>query len=770
MLLKNTIIDHFRKHALGRGTLSLEKLIQHLSSNSYGKQPQEKPLQKLSLQLIEQTEKQAGTLNDHNISAYREVLDMIHFLQHGLQEVEGSYWGLGYPIPQEVFYGTDKFYELVASEGQFVPREKQGLIPPMMQLLYAVILERFYKVPNSGKDLLFSVTQAGVQHYYELQVDFRFVDIRSKSSLASIDLTSLRDKEEPSLADLEPIFRVLDPSNFEFSGFTLLHFKEKTLDYSLDRLHNLINELPQYKKEPFFQELHEILESLAGTKAVSSSLLPLLELNGYPLLSPLLARESIFFRELQKRKASGELDPAMAAYIKQPYPIIYGIEKSLDTENATFRQLIQAEGLASYICSPLKHRDKLVGFLEIYSHTAGELNAVSMHYWHKAMSLLTQLATEVISVFKSGLDQIILQNYTALNPVVEWRFNSVAARQLASYMNDEEPVMEKVRFEKVYPIYGAIDVRNSTQLRASMERKDNQMHLTEIAFFLEQLYKEYPLANLKQLLCKVHRLQQKMEGNSYVRYLQETFLFLQEGLNQSLLLLKKEQAKLEPLLDNFVQQQQRCQENAIDNFEVSLQQLNALLKDEVQAFNQVVQGIFPSYFELFRSDGIEYDLYVGQSITPTKRFQASMLKEIRKQQFISMSRAGRHAAALAPSLPIPMRVTLLAFVHSNTIDISFREDERRFDVEGGYNIRYQMVKKRIDKVRIQGSNERLVRPDMLAIVFQGREVESEIIAILEEIVELGYLKPGFESCTLEEIQGVSEMRALRAKIVLDDES
>src|SRR5690606_41463011 len=71
------------------------------------------------------------------------------------------------------------------------------------------------------------------------------------------------------------------------------------------------------------------------------------------------------------------------------------------------------------------------------------------------------------------LERIIMNNYTALNPAVEWRFNEVAARQVAAYMRDDEELpIESVRFENVYPIYGAIDVKGSTQLRNSIYKKD----------------------------------------------------------------------------------------------------------------------------------------------------------------------------------------------------------------------------------------------------------------------------------------------------------
>src|SRR5690606_41772808 len=112
--------------------------------------------------------------------------------------------------------------------------------------------------------------------------------------------------------------------------------------------------------------------------------------------------------------------------------------------------------------------------------------------------------------------------------------------------------------------------------------------------------------------------------------------------------------------------------------------------------------------------------------------------------------------------------TLLRSVHTSCIEISFRPDERRHDVEGGYEIRYQRVNKRIDKVRLEGCKERVVRPHTLAIVFQGESWRKEIMGLLEVVAAMRMLKPDFEFCTLEEVQGVSELEAIRADIILDE--
>ncbi len=65
---------------------------------------------------------------------------------------------------------------------------------------------------------------------------------------------------------------------------------------------------------------------------------------------------------------------------------------------------------------------------------------------------------------------------------------------------------------------------------------------------------------------------------------------------------------------------------------------------------------------------------------------------------------------LKSSLPLPLETAPLILIHNSPIAIRFREDEKQFDVDGAYNIRYEIVKKRIDKAKIKGTGERLTQP------------------------------------------------------------
>ena len=44
-------------------------------------------------------------------------------------------------------------------------------------------------------------------------------------------------------------------------------------------------------------------------------------------------------------------------------------------------------------------------------------------------------------------------------------------------------------------------------------------------------------------------------------------------------------------------------------------------------------------------------------------------------------------------------------------------DEKKFDVDGTYNARYEIIKKRIDKALVKGTDERITQKGKIAIIY-----------------------------------------------------
>ena len=162
---------------------------------------------------------------------------------------------------------------------------------------------------------------------------------------------------------------------------------------------------------------------------------------------------------------------------------------------------------------------------------------------------------------------------------------------------------------------------------------------------------------------------------------------------------------------------------------------------------------------------MEYNIYIGQSICPYNPFNLAVFKEYSLVAVDSPWQkppVSRHL--LLPSLKVPLQTTQLILIHSQPITISFRKDERKFDVEGSYNIRYEVIKKRLDKVRIKETEERLTQPGKIAIVYSNQKEVPEYLEYIEFLKNKNILKPNVEFLELEELQGVTGMKALRVDI------
>ena len=201
------------------------------------------------------------------------------------------------------------------------------------------------------------------------------------------------------------------------------------------------------------------------------------------------------------------------------------------------------------------------------------------------------------------------------------------------------------------------------------------------------------------------------------------------------------------------------------NLEKSMNKVISAVNNYLEKMRHQVQDAYPSYFEKFRTDGVEYDIYIGQSIAPDKPFSDIYLKNLRLLQLSSMAAIAKITAGMENHLSTNVQTTQLIFIHSQPIGIKFRKDEKRFDVEGAYNIRYHIVKKRIDKVLIRDTEERLTQPDKIALVYINQQDANEYLGYIEYLQEQHVLCDDLEELELEELQGVNGLKALRVGVM-----
>ena len=92
-------------------------------------------------------------------------------------------------------------------------------------------------------------------------------------------------------------------------------------------------------------------------------------------------------------------------------------------------------------------------------------------------------------------------------------------------------------------------------------------------------------------------------------------------------------------------------------------------------------------------------------------------------------------------------------------------DEKQFDVDGAYNIRYAILKKRIDKALIEGSGQRLTQKGKVAIVYSHDKDKLEYDTYLEYLIKKGFISDSIENLKLGKMQGVQGLKALRITVI-----
>jgi hypothetical protein len=204
--------------------------------------------------------------------------------------------------------------------------------------------------------------------------------------------------------------------------------------------------------------------------------------------------------------------------------------------------------------------------------------------------------------------------------------------------------------------------------------------------------------------------------------------------------------------------------NKRKEFEDSLTQINDRVGELIDEEEVKAQQVFPHYFEKYRTDGVEYNAYIGQSLVNELTYDEIYLKNIRLWQLMVKAKITREIRQLKPTLKNKLDVTQLILVHSNPLSIAFRQDEKKFDVAGAYNIRYEITKKRIDKAVIKGTNERITQVGKIAIIYSHAEEIEEYKQYIDYMITKGYLKDTIEDFELEDMKGASGLRALRVEV------
>jgi len=739
------------------------------------------PLPGIIREKVRQAPELGGIIEDVSIivGRHRELVDLMMSAVFPPAFLEQEYGAALFPFQLRAFYATSAFRRsLMNDDGTLrgsVNLDEQRLGAAKLLLAYELILERMYGIALGVEiPVIFTSVDptTSLERHFKLQFDWRFVEVKSVGPVPPLPDTTHRQLQSGHI-DLNELRELLPPEKFALRGFMILKAIDVTDQEVLSSLkRDLIDkesivsgarfESLQAKLRTFFRRpgLHLGLAAVEGDRVL--------------VLNDAMSHEhACIFADSAHHKTSEFAGSLYERAVVQGQPLIIDDLKAWPDRTRIEDELI-ASGARTFVCAPLHYQDKVIGTLELISANPGDLNATHLPKLEEVLPLFSMAVQRSVEELDTRIQALIKEKCTAIHPVVEWRFRKAVLNSIESQRtngSDAGVEMEPIVFEGVHPLYALADIRGSSVQRGLAIQSDLLTQLGLAAAVVEGAGRARSLPALDELGYRIGKHIAKIERGlssgdevgivGFLRtHVESLFDYLGEFGAEVRARIETYRGALDARLGTVYRRRQL--------FEQSVTRIAEALSSYLDLEEQTAQAMFPHYFEKQKTDGVDYQIYIGQSLVEDGRFDPICLKSLRLWQLMVTCGIAVRAHQLRERLPVPLETTHLILVQHAPLSIRFRFDEKRFDVDGAYDIRYEIVKKRIDKAVVEGTTDRVTEPGKIAIVYSQNAEAQEYRGYIEYLQSLGFLTGELEELDLAELQGVQGLRALRVAVDLEN--
>lgn len=691
---------------------------------------------------------------------------------------EGQMGFVAKPFTKEFFYMTPAFQEIFSSEdwevmitGDLI-KGKMG--SPAMEA-GKLILGTFYGQAidsNSYQTMIFRHRKTMLERHFKINVVLDYIKttpLQEPETLDELQIHQLFQK----WGNEEYWLEHFPPENYAFEGLVIGYIQDVTEGEVLSRM----KEMMVSEEENNVDNSDSIRGHLNG---LICSYLQLPELDFGSVL-----RRDFKYAKLISWSILGDLT-ALAQFTQDDFcqdsiygktmrngeTVIIGDLQQVEQPGKIASHLIK-QGYRSLLLAPQRDRNgQVYGAMELASRQPYRFNNQILGKLREVISLYSIGSNRWVQDIDNTISFFIQKQFTYIHPSVEWKFQEVSQKFLLSpFQQGKAPALDPIAFKNVYPLYGQADIVGSSKIRNQSIEADMLDNLERVQHVIKAFRGKLEFQLLDIYLAKTETFSRRLGSGGFVssdesqivellteeihpllRELQEKYDQLPKGI------LKNYFDYLDPKL-NIVYRKRK-------DYEDSVHELNELISSYLDKEVAKKQQLLPHFFEKYVTDGVEYNIYLGQSLLPEGNFSHYFLKDFRLWQLMLMCEITRLVEKNKQKLLVPLTTAQLIFVYNNALSIRFNMDEKQFDVDGAYNVRYEILKKRIDKAVIKGTNERLTVKGKLAIVWLQEKDRIEYLEYLDHLLQQGYITDEIEELELERLQGADGLKALRVTVAV----
>ncbi|HKJ06791.1 MAG TPA: hypothetical protein VJ970_04935, partial [Flavobacteriaceae bacterium] len=618
------------------------------------------------------------------------------------------------------------------------------------------------------KDIIIELENynTGCANYYRVNYNHNFAKIKPVENVLKISENEIEKllKNEDDVAYWKRFF---PPNSYLYSGFSLITLSNSTYNYSkLLVIENLLDF--NIKKN---KDLLQSFESLLQLKNINIGISTFKIAGQKWEYKPIFDYTSLIVNATEIEEGTLQYyknDVASQLLDKKDSKTIT-INSQKESNNKLLINFLKQQNLGSLLLFPVVMKKTGYGFLIEITHPKS--NVFNLWHIHTLYSLLASFKTSFehqIDKHRYLIEAVIHKKCTSIHQSVKWKFNEVAENYIAQKKDkNKKAVFEEIAFSDVYPLYGQIDISDSSHNRNLATTKDLLLQLNTLKKLVKNVFKSKNRKLYKYLNRRIGR---------YLKTLEKGF-----KSNSELLIVRFLKTYAHPALGKVLIENETYKDEIVNyfnkltsgaslyyyrkNYDNSIDAINKNLAAFIDEKQIEAQQIYPHYFERYKTDGIEHNIFIGDSLCENIKFTKDHLNELRLWQLETLCAMEVYFYKNKHLYATNLEVASLILVYDKYVNIRFRNDEKHFDVDGSYNVRYEIVKKRIDKALIKNTKERLTCPGKICIVYDRSETKKDYLNFIEKLQAKKILKNDVEHLAVEPLKGVAQLHALRVSIM-----
>jgi len=675
------------------------------------------------------------------------------------------------PFQNFLLHPSSRFQDILKNAGKDFDLEIRNFDEDTLYVMSCILIlkSNFELEIDISRPVYYDIPDAeGVIKHYRIGYNADFIDILPTEN--AIQVTS--EDIDLLMQDTENIAlwkEKFPPDSWIFKGFAIVNLTDVTVDNAISEFKTTL--LIQDKSESLLHKFQQIFQSIFKINDLRVGFTMFDQSKSVLKSHDFLDIPSFILNETKIQDCKTIMCPSSyEALIKNhDYFVLTNVDEYAKKSKSNFLATgLQSNSIKSCILAPIAKEDNIIGVLELASYRKNELNRINANKLEDVLPYIVTTLERNKEAHENKIKAVIQNECTAIHPSVLWVFEEEAKKFIQETDTGNEVSFKDIVFNEVYPLYGQIDIISSSQVRNDAIQNDLLQQLDMAENLLDKALEKKSLPIFEQIKFEIHAIRQDINDNFTAASEQKIINFMQDEVNPIMnhicgisSAFEKQVKAYYELLDTAT----GVIYNHRKDFDTSVSLLNKKIAALLDKRQEEAQKIYPHYFERYKTDGVDHNIYIGDSMVKEKTFDKVYLQNLRLWQLQTMCEIENKFYQTQEDLNTQLEASSLILVYNNTLSIRYRMDEKKFDVDGTYNARYEILKKRIDKAFVKNTEDRITQKGKIVIVYSHKDDEKEYKKYIQFLQSKNFLGKKVETLEIEDLQGVVGLKALRVEVL-----